>query len=272
MSAEQQPHACAVQVCCMVLRRQAAARWLLILGGASCSSSLAPPPPLPAPPPPAAGRAVVTMHPGANNVGGSAWKASSSTVKYLGQYNTTEQCEWACLRGPPSRGRANFASKFLDAAAPPLEVPFCSLLQQSVAVDRTRVPAEINSAPSARPAAPRLRVLRVHIPHRGVRARKPAGAEPNLLRPPGLSYRCIPKTLHRCDNRNGERVSADWGGHAQGWNRQCYGVTDGRWAPAAQVRAPGPGGAPCLRIAFLSRMRSPPGRSLAVCMPRRPGR
>ena len=41
---------------------------------------------------------VVTLHHNTNNVGGAPWRSSSTSVKYLGLYNSTAECEWACLR------------------------------------------------------------------------------------------------------------------------------------------------------------------------------
>lgn len=46
----------------------------------------------------------IALHPGQNNVFGAPWRASSATVRYLGLYNTTQQCEWACLAGPSPLG------------------------------------------------------------------------------------------------------------------------------------------------------------------------
>ena len=49
---------------------------------------------------------VVTLFPDTNNVAGAPWRVGggSDHVAYLGLYNTTAQCEWACLRGPPPLG------------------------------------------------------------------------------------------------------------------------------------------------------------------------
>lgn len=51
----------------------------------------------------------VALHANTNTVSGAGWRESGSgpgkgSIKYLGQYNTTAQCEWACLRGPPPYG------------------------------------------------------------------------------------------------------------------------------------------------------------------------
>jgi hypothetical protein len=48
----------------------------------------------------------VALHVNTNNVAGAPWRATetSSNVKYLGLYNTTEECQWACLSGPPPFG------------------------------------------------------------------------------------------------------------------------------------------------------------------------
>jgi hypothetical protein len=49
---------------------------------------------------------VVTLHSNTNNVAGAPWRASAdnSNTKYLGLFNTTAECEWACLSGPPPAG------------------------------------------------------------------------------------------------------------------------------------------------------------------------
>ena len=50
------------------------------------------------------GRPPVTLHVNTNNVAGAPWKGSSGSIIYLGQYNTSDECEWACLNGPPPYG------------------------------------------------------------------------------------------------------------------------------------------------------------------------
>ena len=47
---------------------------------------------------PAAASPTVTLHRNTNNVAGAPWRSSSSSVKYLGLYNSSAECEWACLR------------------------------------------------------------------------------------------------------------------------------------------------------------------------------
>jgi hypothetical protein len=46
----------------------------------------------------------VTLYTGENNVGGAPWRASTPTIRYLGLYNSTQQCEWACIAGPSPLG------------------------------------------------------------------------------------------------------------------------------------------------------------------------
>jgi hypothetical protein len=47
---------------------------------------------------------IVTLHQNTNNVAGAPWRVSGTDVKYLGLYNTTQECQWACLNGPPPTG------------------------------------------------------------------------------------------------------------------------------------------------------------------------
>ena len=69
---------------------------------APAAGAASPGPPAAASTPAAAPR--ITLHANMNNVAGSPWRESQGSVKYLGLYNTSEQCAWACMRGPPPRG------------------------------------------------------------------------------------------------------------------------------------------------------------------------
>ena len=69
---------------------------------APAAGAASPGPPAAASTPAAAPR--ITLHANMNNVAGSPWRESEGSVKYLGLYNTSEQCAWACMRGPPPRG------------------------------------------------------------------------------------------------------------------------------------------------------------------------
>ena len=48
----------------------------------------------------------IALYLNSNNVAGAPWRSSgqSENVKYLGLFNTTEECQWACLSGPPPAG------------------------------------------------------------------------------------------------------------------------------------------------------------------------
>ena len=59
---------------------------------------------------------IVTLHLNTNNVAGAPWRESGAEVKYLGLFNTTQECEWACLSGPPPLGSHCCAFTFHTAA------------------------------------------------------------------------------------------------------------------------------------------------------------
>ena len=51
---------------------------------------------------------IITLHYDTDNVAGAPWRSSSAgggSIQYLGLYNSTEQCQWACLAGPPPQGK-----------------------------------------------------------------------------------------------------------------------------------------------------------------------
>jgi hypothetical protein len=64
---------------------------------------------------------VVTRHVGMNNVAGAPWRAGNSDSQYLGLFNTTAQCEWACLKGPPPFGARCCSFTFHTAEYEPAE-------------------------------------------------------------------------------------------------------------------------------------------------------